>query len=172
MACQAFIRHAWGGRGASATLALRAPKGFELGFKRRPISAVFGLFGAGFVIALGTFAGLGYSRGRHEGLEAFARGAAVLAGVAPALTVSPPDGELLQWRSRLSGRSRLLFVTADTSIDHVLVSGGRELLGDQKVWSLAEGSAGVPRYSADRFEFDVALSEDGIAVLAWGDPHA
>lgn len=129
-------------------------------------------FGAGFVIALGTFAGLGYSRARHEGLEAFARGAAVLAGVAPALTVSLPDGELLQWRSGLSGRSRLLFVTADTSIDHVLVSGGRELLSDQKIWSLAEGSAGVPRYSADRFEFDVALSEDGIAVLAWGDLHA
>jgi len=128
--------------------------------------------GAGFVIALGTFAGLGYSRARHEGLEAFARGAAVLAGVAPAFTVSPADGELLQWRSGLSGRSRLLFVTADTSIDHVIVSGGRELLGDQKIWSIAEGSAGVPRYSADRFEFDVALSEDGIAVLAWGDLYA
>ncbi len=30
----------------------------------------------------------------------------------------------------------------------------------------------MPRYSADRFEFDVALSEDGIAVLAWGDLYA
>jgi beta-galactosidase len=123
--------------------------------------------GAGCVIALGTFAGFGYSRARHEGLEAFARRTAVLAGVTPTLTISPADGELLQWRSGLSGRSRLLFVTADTSIDHVIVSGGRELLGDQKVRSIAGGSAGVPRYSADKFEFDVALSGDGIAVLAW-----
>ena len=30
----------------SATLALRAPKGLEFGFERRPISAVLGLFGA------------------------------------------------------------------------------------------------------------------------------
>src|SRR5207249_3118291 len=30
----------------SGTLALRAPKGFEFGFEGRPISAVFGLFGA------------------------------------------------------------------------------------------------------------------------------
>ena len=34
----------------SATLALRAPNGFELGFERCPISAVFGLFGAGLGI--------------------------------------------------------------------------------------------------------------------------
>jgi hypothetical protein len=34
----------------SGTLALGAPKGFQLGFKRRPISAVFGLFDAGFGI--------------------------------------------------------------------------------------------------------------------------
>jgi beta-galactosidase len=124
--------------------------------------------GAGWVIALGTFTGLGYSRGRHEGLEVFARRAAALAGVTPALTVSPADGELLQWRSGLSGRSRLLFVTAEASIDHVTVSGARELLNDQKIWSIAGGSVGVPRFTGGKFEFDVALSEDGIAVIAWG----
>jgi beta-galactosidase len=123
--------------------------------------------GAGWVIALGTLAGFGYSRARHHGLEAFARRAAVLAGVTPTLTVLPGDGEIVQWRSGLSGRSRLLFLTADTSVDRVTVSGNRALLGDQKIWSLAGGRAGAPRFAADRFEFDVALSEDGIAVLAW-----
>ena len=34
----------------SAALALRAPEGFQLRFERRPISAVFSLFGAGFGI--------------------------------------------------------------------------------------------------------------------------
>jgi beta-galactosidase len=124
--------------------------------------------GAGSVIALGTFSGLGYARARHEGLEAFARRTAALAGVTPALTVSPDDGEILQWRSGLSGRSRLLFLTADASVGHAIVSGGRELLDGQKIWSVAGGSAGVPRYSDDNFELDVTLSEDGIAVLAWG----
>ena len=123
--------------------------------------------GAGWVIALGTIAGFGYSRARHHGLEAFARRAAVLAGVTPTLTVSPGDGEIVQWRSGLSGRSRLLFLTADISVDRVTLSGNRALLGDQEIWSLAGGSAGAPRFAADRFEFDVALSEDGIAVLAW-----
>jgi len=126
-------------------------------------------FGAGWVVTLGTLAGLGYSRARHQGLEAFARRAAALAGVAPALRVSPDDGEVLQWRSGLSGRSRLLFLTADTPLDRVTVSGARELLGGRKMWSLVGGGASEPRYSADAFEFDVALSPDGIAVLAWGD---
>jgi len=128
--------------------------------------------GAGWVVTLGTLAGLGYSRARDKGLEAFARRAAALAGVAPALRVSPDDGEVLQWRSGPSGRSRLLFLTADTPLDRVSVSGARELLDGRKISSLAGGDAFEPRYSPDTFEFDVALSPDGIAVLAWGDEEA
>jgi hypothetical protein len=128
--------------------------------------------GTGWVLTLGTLAGLGYSRARHRGLEAFARGAAALAGVAPALRVSPDDGEVLQWRSGLSGRSRLLFLTAEAPLDRVAVRGARELLSGGRIWTLAGSGASEPRYAGDAFEFDVALSPDGIAVLAWGDEGA
>ncbi|MGD0441616.1 MAG: alpha-amylase family protein [Acidimicrobiales bacterium] len=128
--------------------------------------------GAGLVITLGTLAGLGYSRERHRGLEAFARRVAALAGVNPIFRVSPDDGEMLQWRSGLSGSSRLLFLTADTSVGHVTVSGGTELLIGGGIRPLLGGGASEPRYSPDAFEFDVTLSPDGIAVLAWGDGHA
>jgi beta-galactosidase len=126
-------------------------------------------FGSGQVIALGTLAGLGYSRVRHEGLELFARRTAALAGVAPKLTLSPADGELVQWRSGLSGSTRLLFVTADSSVENLTVSGPSELLRDRRPWSIVGGGAGLPWYTADGFEFDLALSQDGIAVLAWDD---
>jgi hypothetical protein len=125
--------------------------------------------GAGLVITLGTLAGLGYSRERHRGLEAFARRVAALAGVNPIFRVSPDDGEMLQWRSGLSGSSRLLFLTADTSVGHVTVSGGTELLSGGGIRSLLGGGASEPRYSPEAFEFDVTLSPDGIGVLAWGD---
>ena len=108
-------------------------------------------------------------RARHEGLELFARRTAALAGVAPKLTLSPADGELVQWRSGLSGSTRLLFVTADSSVENLTVSGPSELLRDRRPWSIVGGGAGLPWYTADGFEFDLALSQDGIAVLAWDD---
>ena len=128
--------------------------------------------GAGSVVALGTLAGLGYSRARHEGLETFARQTAAKAGTTPALEVSPTDGELVQWRSGLSGGVRLLFVTAEKPVDHISVRGPSALLHGRTISFLVGGGADHPSYSPDRFEFEAALSEDGIAVLALGDGQA
>ena len=66
----------------------------------------------------------------------------------------------------------MLFVTAEKPVDHISVRGPSALLHGRTISFLVGGGADHPSYSPDRFEFEAALSEDGIAVLALGDGQA
>ena len=75
------------------------------------------------------------------------RQTAAKAGTTPALEVSPTDGELVQWRSGLSGGVRLLFVTAEKPVDHISVRGPSALLHGRTISFLVGGGADHPSYS-------------------------
>lgn len=128
--------------------------------------------GRGSLVALGTFPGLGYLRTRQSDLERFIRVFVDEAAVSSALAITPGDGEQVQWRSGLSGKTRLLFVTAETSVRevHVRLNGGGP--GEGVRLKALVGGLGASRCADETVEFDVVLSEDGVAVLAWEDSPA
>jgi hypothetical protein len=120
--------------------------------------------GGGCVIAVGSFPGLAYSRHRDPSLEKFARSLARSAGAATAIEVRPDDGELVQWRSGTSGRTRLLFVVAEPMVRAVRLSvpvGAADvrLLVGKQVTAVGGHTAGQ--------ELKLDLSQDGIGVVAW-----
>ncbi|HTW98316.1 MAG TPA: beta-galactosidase [Acidimicrobiales bacterium] len=67
--------------------------------------------GAGTVLALGTFAGLGYQEGDRRDFEPFLAAVANTADVVPLVSCGVGDGEVVHFRSGTAGDRRLLFVT-------------------------------------------------------------
>ena len=128
--------------------------------------------GTGWVVTLGTLAGLGYSRCPAPGPRGLrpsggraGRGRAGVARLAgrrrsPAVALRPfgPFPPAVPHRRGAFGPRRGAWRPG-------AVERGR-------IRTLAGSGASEPRYAGDAFEFDVALSPDGIAVLAWGDEGA
>jgi beta-galactosidase len=67
--------------------------------------------GSGSLIVLGTHAGLAYSRERSADFETYVRNVLTAGGVAPELTCSIANGEVVQFRHGCAGSKLLLFVT-------------------------------------------------------------
>jgi beta-galactosidase len=123
--------------------------------------------GKGQVLALGSFPGLSYVRDRYADLERFVGDVADRAGVVPSFRAEPHDGEVLQWRSGLSGGSRLLFLTSEDGPRRATVYVRPDLLSStNRVGSLiGQVSLGPPNDGWARL--DVELSEDGTGLVSW-----
>ena len=123
--------------------------------------------GSGKVFALGTLAGLGYLRSRDQGLESWARSAVKAACGNPLVSVSPSDGELVQWRLGRSQDAWLFFVVANEPVTAVRARFDGDVLPEG---AHVEGLIGeaVPEHG-DGPERTVStmLSEDGVGVFSW-----
>jgi beta-galactosidase len=103
--------------------------------------------GNGRVVAVGTHAALAYRRERYDDFERFVRALATEASAAPDVTCSVRDGELVQWRTGLSGNRRLLFVSNGGPATDVTFR-SRTLFGSsQSAVELRSGD--TPAFAAD-----------------------
>ena len=124
--------------------------------------------GAGKVIALGTFAGLAYSRERGPEFERFLRRVVTDAGATPDLAFSDQDGEDLQWRLGRSGPQRLLFVSSSEGKTEVTVRGPGTIFaaGDELVELISGATADVNEV-AGVSTVKLAITGNGYAVWSW-----
>jgi beta-galactosidase len=133
---------------------------------RRPV-------GRGQVISLGSFPGLSYARNRHPGLEQLVVAIAERAGVKPSFAVEPSDGEVVQWRSGVSGDTRLLFLTSEAGPGRVGVRARPNLLAGAGPPVALIGQASDQVVAAAGWaQLEVELSPDGVAVVAWDQAFA
>jgi len=66
--------------------------------------------GSGRVIAVDSFVGVRYWEQRYRDFEDFVRGVATIAEALPGLSVSIPDGDVVQWRFGMSGETPVMFI--------------------------------------------------------------
>jgi beta-galactosidase len=123
--------------------------------------------GSGKVFALGTLAGLGYLRSRDPGLESWARSAVEAACGKPSVSVSPSDGELVQWRLGRSQDTWLFFVTADDPVTAVRARFDAHVLSECAHVESLIGEAVPERGSQSERTVSMMLSDDGVGVFSW-----
>ncbi|MDA8303437.1 MAG: beta-galactosidase [Actinomycetota bacterium] len=123
--------------------------------------------GNGTVIALGTLAGLGYLRSRDRGFEVWVRSVVEAACGRPAVSVSPDDGEVVQWRIGRSGESWLFFVTAESPVTAVRVRLAGDVLAESAAIDELIGHARVAEGAGLERTVVMTLSEDGVGVFRW-----
>jgi beta-galactosidase len=88
--------------------------------------------GNGSMLALGALVGLGYLRSRDRGFESWVRNVVEAAFGQPSVSVSPEDGEVVQWRIGRSGKSWLFFVTAEDPVTVVRARFNRRRLARKR----------------------------------------
>lgn len=123
--------------------------------------------GKGTLLALGTLAGLGYHESRDRGLENWASRMVVEACGQPPVSVSPDDGEMVQWRIGRSGGSWLFFVTAEDPLTTVRTRFHRDVLGKGAMVDDLIGHATAEQGSGPDHIMNMVLSEDGVGVFRW-----
>lgn len=123
--------------------------------------------GGGRVVAVGSFPGQAAGAERSLPLETLLRSEAAIVGVAPAVSATPGDGEVLQWRLGTGpDGSRLLFVLsqdpgAEVTLRSTAFTGASavtDLLAD-RTWPVTE-TAGIATVVGH-------TGQDCVAVLNW-----
>lgn len=129
--------------------------------------AVTRTVGAGSVIALGTLAGLSYLRSRDLDLETWVRSAVQTTCGQPAVSVSPSDGEIVQWRIGRSGANWLFFLSAEDPLTAVRARFNTDVLPEGTHVQEVIGEALLSHGHEPPVTMSIMLSDDGVGLFTW-----